>query len=76
MRVWIDQGCIGCRACEYECPEVFRVEGATSTVRCELDDDMAARYGERIANAAGGCPVSVIKIEREPAAALCARAAG
>ncbi len=68
MRVWIDQGCIACRACEYECPDVFRVVGATSTVRIALDDDLAERYGERIATAAAGCPVEVIKLEEQPAA--------
>ena len=80
MRVWIDEGCIACRACEYECPDVFQVIGATSTIRgaarpdglqdenrgrCELDAEVVARSGERIANAAAGCPVEVIRIEAD-----------
>jgi ferredoxin len=84
MRVWIDEGCIACRACEFECPEVFQVAGTTSTVRgaarrdgrqdpnrqrVALTDEAAARWCQRIADAASGCPVSVIRFDEEDAPA-------
>lgn len=91
MRVWIDEGCIACRACEFECPEIFQVAGTSSTVRgaarldgrqdpnrerVALTDEAAARWCQRIVDAASGCPVSVIRFADEEAAAAIADGAG
>ncbi len=60
-KVWIDDGCISCSACEGEAPEVFEV-----TDNCKVKEgiDVAANTG-LIKTAAEVCPVSVIKYEEE-----------
>lgn len=79
-RVWIEDGCIVCNACETACPEVFHVTEDTCHIRAEVrtdgveDTNLAAKaplagsvgadLEEQIVEAAEGCPVEVIKFER------------
>ena len=55
MKVWIDEGCIGCRLCEEICPEVFQVDETASVIVENIPDNE-----EAIVEAAGECPVEVI----------------
>lgn len=79
MHVKIIEGCIVCRQCECQAPDVFEVpEGAHSARVIE-----AAPSQQREADvirAVKGCPVHVIKLKRDPkdvrdeaaAASMCA----
>ena len=78
-RIWIEDGCIACRACEYECPEIFDVGSGGSRIRAcgradgqagvnrdarsELPAEAAIAYAERIEQAVSGCPVGVIRVD-------------
>jgi len=78
-RVWIEEGCIVCNACETACPEVFnvtedschirsevRVDGLQTTnlsERADLVANIGAEYTDQIEEAAEGCPVEVIKFD-------------
>jgi ferredoxin len=78
-RVWIEEGCIVCNACETTCPEVFNVTEDSCTIRAEVRVDgqdttnltekspLSGSLGEELADqieeAAEGCPVEVIKFE-------------
>lgn len=83
MQVWIEAGCIACRQCEAECPQVFVVDGARSMVRTgtgtvdgervRLRPELAAEHAARIAGAADACPVSVIRFAVDEAHAVPAR---
>lgn len=57
-KVWIEEGCITCDACEETSPEVFNVTDDTCVIRPEVD---YKTFNEDIADAADGCPVDVIK---------------
>jgi ferredoxin len=59
-RVWIEEGCIVCNACEDICPEVFQVTEETTVVREGVDP---SGYEDEIIEAAESCPVEVIKYE-------------
>ncbi len=61
-RVWIEPGCIVCRACEETCPEVFVV----TKTDCVVKPDADLSRPERIKHAAEECPVLVIKFEEAP----------
>ena len=50
--------CIGCGMCAYAAPEVFRIEGKTSTVYSQ--PDKRTRY--RVQDARNGCPVNAIAV--------------
>jgi ferredoxin len=79
-RVWIEEGCIVCNACETACPEVFHVTEDSCHIRAEVRQDhvkstnLAERstlvgdtgdtLADQIEEAAEGCPVEVIKFER------------
>ncbi|HYE04956.1 MAG TPA: ferredoxin [Planctomycetota bacterium] len=79
-RVWIEEGCIVCNACETTCPEVFNVTEDSCNIRAEVRVDgaqttnlterseLAGAYGadlaDQIEEAAEGCPVEVIKFEK------------
>ncbi len=79
-RVWIEEGCIVCNACETTCPEVFnvtedschirsevRVDGKQDTnleARNPLKDAIGSELADQIEEAAEGCPVEVIKFEK------------
>jgi ferredoxin len=76
-KVWIEEGCIVCNACETTCPEVFNVTEDSCTIRAEVRVDgvnstnvteqsaLAGNLGDELADqieeAAEGCPVEVIK---------------
>ena len=78
-KVWIEEGCIVCNACEAECPDVFHVTDTTCTIRAEvrvdgvqsenrdemseLNADVQSSLEDSIVAAAAGCPVEVIKFE-------------
>ena len=79
-KVWIEEGCIVCNACEAECPDVFHVTDTTCTIRgevradgaqtenrdemSELNADVQSSLEDSIVAAAAGCPVEVIKYEK------------
>jgi len=80
-KVWIDEGCIVCNACETTCPEVFRVTEETCMILPDVREDgletenrdeqspLKAEVGEELADqieeAAEGCPVEVIRFETD-----------
>jgi len=79
-RVWIEEGCIVCNACETTCPEVFSVTEETCKIRAEVRKDglsdtnldlksplsgsFGAELADQIIEAAEGCPVEVIKFSK------------
>lgn len=79
-KVWIEEGCIVCNACETTCPEVFHVTEDTCHIRADVrtdgaeDTNLAKKAGlkadsgsdleDQIVEAAEGCPVEVIKFEK------------
>ena len=79
-KVWIEEGCIVCNACEAECPDVFHVtdtscningsvrkDGVDSENRdemSELNDDLQTSLEAGIEAAVAGCPVEVIKFDK------------
>jgi len=79
-KVWIEEGCIVCNACEAECPDVFLVTDTTCVIKPDVRDDgletenreeMSALKVEfqtsleaAIEAAAAGCPVEVIKYDK------------
>jgi ferredoxin len=58
-KVTIDDGCIVCGVCETVCPEVFKVDGTAEVLK---EADLEANEA-KIREAAGSCPVAVIKVE-------------
>lgn len=68
-KVWIDEGCISCSLCQDLAPDVFLVEDGED---CVIREDAMRHYAsqdEDITLAAEDCPVEVIRVEREEAAA-------
>ncbi len=64
IRVWIEPGCVACRACETMCPDVFEVRAETCIIRPEaLDGGFTRPRTQEIMAAAEACPVEVIKFE-------------
>ena len=77
-KVWIEEDCITCDACQDICPEVFIVSDDTSKILAAVRTDgqldrnvigaamsgtTGADYGEMILEAAEACPVEIIKFE-------------
>lgn len=63
-KVWIEEGCIVCDACETTAPDIFEVLEDTCIVRPEaLTPDFTKQRSENIVDAAEECPVDVIKFE-------------
>ncbi|MEJ6715772.1 MAG: ferredoxin, partial [Euryarchaeota archaeon] len=77
-KVWIDEDCITCDACQDICPEVFEITDESSQILAAVRTDgqfdrntagsllsgtFGAEYGEMILEAAEACPVEVIKFE-------------
>jgi succinate dehydrogenase/fumarate reductase-like Fe-S protein/flavodoxin len=77
-KVWIDEDCITCDACQDICPEVFEITDDSSQILAAVRTDgvfdrnvggspmlgtLGAEYGEMILEAAEACPVEVIKFE-------------
>ena len=57
MKVTIEEGCIGCGACESFCADVFKVEDV-----CTVVEENIAGNEDSIKDAADACPVSVINV--------------
>ena len=83
-KVWIEEDCITCDACEDILPEVFEVTDDTSQIKSEVREDgsfdrnigfssikaeFRIEYSELIEEAADACPVEIIKFEYEGTAA-------
>ena len=77
-KVWIDEDCITCDACQGIAPEVFEVTDETSQIlaavrvdggfdrnegKSPLSGDFGTSYADIILEAAEACPVEVIKFE-------------
>ena len=77
-KVWIDEDCITCDACQDICPEVFEVPDDSSMILAAVRTDgvfdrnvsgsplvggLGAELGDIIIEAAEACPVEVIKYE-------------
>ncbi len=77
-KVWIEEDCITCDACQDILPEVFEVTDDTSKIKAEVREDgsfdrnishsaikaeFRAEYSELIEEAADACPVEIIKFE-------------
>ncbi len=78
-KVWIEEGCIVCNACEAETPDVFHVTDTSCNIMAgvrkdgvdsenreemsELNDDVQTELADSIIAAAAACPVEVIKFE-------------
>ena len=77
-KVWIEEDCITCDACQDIAPEVFEVTDETSKIlaavrtdgtldrntgKAPLVGDLGAQYGELILEASDACPVEIIKFE-------------
>ena len=60
MKVWIEQGCIGCGLCEEICPEVFQVDETAS-----VNEENIHENEDAIAEAAAECPVEVIIVSEQ-----------
>lgn len=58
-RVWIEDGCVSCAACQSAAPDVFVVNDVADVIPGVDFDDFYAD----IVGAAEGCPVAVIKYE-------------
>ena len=79
-KVWIEEGCIVCNACDAECPDVFLVTDSTCVIKgdvrvdgeetenrdemSELKPEFQSSLEAAIEAAAAGCPVEVIKYEK------------
>ena len=61
-KVWIESGCIVCRACEIACGELFDVRAETCVVRTRV---RLAPLEQHIREAAAVCPVQVIKFSEK-----------
>ena len=77
-KVWIEEDCITCDACQDICPEVFLITEDSSQILAAVRTDgqfdrnvggatmsgtTGADYGEMILEAAEACPVEIIKFE-------------
>ena len=56
-KVWIEEGCIACGACEEVCPVVFKVDDIAYITQ---DVDYSI-YEESIKDASEICPLEIIK---------------
>lgn len=62
MKASIDrEGCIGCGACVFSCPEVFRM--AEDGLAEVYTDSAAPELEDAVLEAVDGCPVAVISAE-------------
>ncbi len=65
-KVWIEEGCIVCDACETAAPEVFEVMDDTCVIRPDaLNAEFTKPRSEGIVDAAEECPVDVIKFDSD-----------
>ncbi|MEK7415822.1 MAG: ferredoxin [Planctomycetota bacterium] len=79
-KVWVEDGCTACNACETTCPEVFHVVDGTCYIRAsaradgtedanldsksELTGTLGTDLEEQIMEAVAGCAVEIIKVEK------------
>jgi len=64
VKVWIEEGCIVCDACETAAPTVFNVTDDTCLIRPEaMSAEFTKPLTDEIVEAAEECPVDVIKFE-------------
>ena len=83
-KVWIEEDCITCDACQDILPEVFEVTDDTSHIKAEVREDggfdrntgfsaikseFRSEFSELIEEAADACPVEIINFEYEAGAA-------
>ena len=83
FRVWIEEGCIGCRLCSHYCPDVFAIAEESrirAEARCDgitdgnayrrtpLDPAVAIRVMEDVADVVSDCPSQVVRWEQVDAA--------
>ena len=76
-KVWIDEDCITCDACQDICPEVFEVVDDSSQILAAVRTDgkfdrneggspmvgnLGAEYGDMILEAAEACPVESLNL--------------
>ncbi|MDP6869309.1 MAG: flavodoxin domain-containing protein [Candidatus Poseidoniaceae archaeon] len=81
-KVWIEEDCITCDACEDILPEVFEVTDESSLIKSEVREDglfdrntgfsaikaeFRSEFSDLIEEAADACPVEIIKYEFESA---------
>jgi len=59
-KVWIEDGCIGCKLCEDTCPAVFEIVDDRAIIK--EGADLNANE-DAIKESASNCPVEVIKSE-------------
>ena len=64
QKVWIDEGCMVCNACETTCPEVFKVTDEDCELLLEDPDKLNIHFDE-IIESAEGCCVQVIRVQLE-----------
>lgn len=60
-KVQIEDGCIGCGMCVNMCPEQFKMNDEKKAE--PIQEEISAENLEAVKEAAGNCPVSVIKVE-------------
>lgn len=65
MHVKIVEGCIVCRQCECQAPDVFEVPEGAHSARVIESGPPQQREADVI-RAVKGCPVHVIKLKRDP----------
>jgi ferredoxin len=66
MQVKIIEGCIVCRQCECQAPDVFLIPEKADTA-VVLDSRPDASHEAEIIRAIKGCPVHVIRLRRRDA---------
>ena len=67
VKVWIEEGCIVCDACETSAPTVFHVTDDSCIIRPEaMEAEFTKPITDNIVEAAEECPVDVIKFETVP----------
>jgi ferredoxin len=64
-RVWIEEGCISCSLCSDLAPEVFLVQNGENCVVKPEAPKYFQQMDDEIREAAGDCPVEVIKYEEK-----------
>ncbi|MCH7701393.1 MAG: Rieske 2Fe-2S domain-containing protein [Planctomycetes bacterium] len=67
VKVWIEEGCIVCDACETSAPTVFHITEDSCIIRPEaMEAEFTKPITDNIVEAAEECPVDVIKYETVP----------
>ena len=64
-KLWIEEGCIACELCVDNAPEIFEMKDDECSAIKPDAEGLFASLTEEIIEAAGDCPVEVIKWEEE-----------